>query len=248
MGTGSIEAVTLDLWFTLIAHDELYDNKITGARTSGVAKALEAAGYDVSLERISKAFDASGQRLEQQYWKANRDLDTEGQVKILLECLGIEPEAGLVAAVADPYANAVMHVEPFLVDGVREALESLQDNGLTLALISNTGRTPGQAMRKVIRKMGILDFFEVTTFSSDTGYLKPDPRIFEATLSRIGARPERTVHVGDHDTLDVKGAKGYGMKSVKVLQYAHDRRPCREADLCIDTMYELPDAVLRLMR
>ncbi len=188
----------------------------------------------------------SGRYLEQ-YWATYRDMDTDGQVKNLLECMGIEPAPDLVASVADPYANAVLQVEPFLVDGVREALESLRDSGLRLALISNTGRTPGQAMRKVIGKMGILDFFEVTMFSNEAGYLKPDSRIFEATLSRIGARPEQTVHVGDHDVLDVKGAKDYGMKSIKVLQYASNGKANHKSDLCIDTMYELPDAVLRLM-
>jgi FMN phosphatase YigB (HAD superfamily) len=246
MGAGSIEAVTLDLWFTLIAHDEFYDDKITEARISGIAKALHDAGQDVSREKIVEAFGRSGKHLEQ-HWATYRDMDTDGQVKILLECMGIEPEQGLVASIADPYANAVLHVEPFLVDGALEALEALRDSGLRLALISNTGRTPGQAMRKVIRKMGILDFFEVTTFSNEAGYLKPDSRIFEATLSRIGARPEQTVHVGDHDVLDVTGAKGYGMKSIKVLQYASSGKANRESDLCIDTMYELPDAILRLM-
>jgi FMN phosphatase YigB (HAD superfamily) len=246
MGAGSIEAVTLDLWFTLIAHDEFYDDKITEARISGIAKALHDAGQDVSREKIVEAFGRSGKHLEQ-HWATYRDMDTDGQVKILLEYMGIEPEQGLVASVADPYANAVLHVEPFLVDGALEALEALRDSGLRLALISNTGRTPGQAMRKVIRKMGILDFFEVTTFSNEAGYLKPDSRIFEATLSRIGARPEQTVHVGDHDVLDVTGAKGYGMKSIKVLQYASNGKANRESDLCIDTMYELPDAILRLM-
>jgi putative hydrolase of the HAD superfamily len=247
MDTGSIEAVTLDLWFTLIAHDEFYDEKITEARVSGITKALLDAGYDFSGEKIAEAFGSSGRYLER-YWSTYRDMDTDGQVKVLLKCLGIEPEPGLVDSVADPYANAVLHVEPFLVDGAREALEALQDSGLRLALISNTGRTPGQAMRKVIGKMGILDFFEVTTFSNEAGYLKPDSRIFEATLSRIGARPEQTIHVGDHDVLDVKGAKGYGMKSIKVLQYASNSKANHESDLCIDTIHDLPDAVLRLMR
>jgi putative hydrolase of the HAD superfamily len=247
MHTGSIEAVTVDLWFTLIAHDKFYDDKITEARLSGIAEALRDAGHDISREKIVDAFSASGRYLEQ-YWATYRDMDTDGQVKILLDCMGIEPVPDLVASVADPYANAVLHVEPFLVEGALEALEAIRDSGLKLALISNTGRTPGQAMRKVIRKMGIIDFFEVTTFSNETGYLKPDSRIFETTLSRIGARPEQTVHVGDHDLLDVKGAKDYGMKSIKVLQYASNRKANGESDLCIDTMYELPDAILQLMK
>ncbi len=247
MPRSSIDTVTLDLWFTLIAHDGLYDDRIREYRYAGVARALRAAGHDRTRDEIVAAFDGSGRLLEER-WSTYRDVDTEEQVGILLRCLGIEPEPELAAAVADPYANAVLHVEPFAVDGAREALAALQDSGLRLALISNTGRTPGAAMRKVMGRLGLLDFFEVTTFSNEAGYLKPDPRIFALTLSRMGAEPGRTVHVGDHDVLDVMGARGFGMRSIKVRQHAAAAGPGGgEPDACIDTLYELPDAILRLM-
>ncbi len=61
MGAGSIEAVTLDLWFTLIAHDKFYDDKITATRMKGVSKALQDAGYSVPEEKMAEAFYALGQ-------------------------------------------------------------------------------------------------------------------------------------------------------------------------------------------
>lgn len=246
MPRNSIDTVTLDLWFTLIAHDEFYDDKIREYRYEGVARALGEAGYDVPRERIVSAFESSGVILEER-WATYRDLDTAEQVGILLECLGIAPEPALVASVAEPYANAVLHVEPFVADGALDALEAIRDSGLRLALISNTGRTPGQAMRKVMRKLGLLDFFEVTTFSNEAGYLKPDRRIFEQTLMRMGAEPEHAVHAGDHDVLDVKGAKSCGMMSIRVLKYARQGQAACEPDACIDTIRELPDAISRLM-
>ena len=246
MSRNSIDTVTLDLWFTLIAHDGLYDDRIREYRYAGVSRALRAAGHDRTREDIAAAFESSGQILEAR-WSTCRDVDTAEQVGMLLRCLGIAPEPGLVAAVAEPYANAVLHVEPFAVDGAREALAALQDSGLRLALISNTGRTPGAAMRKIMGRLGLLDFFEVTTFSNEAGYLKPDPRIFALTLSRMGTEPGRAVHVGDHDVLDVKGAKGFGMRSVKVRQHATASPAGCEPDACIDTLYELPDAIFQMM-
>jgi putative hydrolase of the HAD superfamily len=246
MPRNQIDTVTFDLWNTLIAHDEFYDGRIRESRMAGMAKALHAANHDLSMEEIAAAYKASEPFLEER-WATGRDMDTDEQVEVLLRCLGIEPEPGLVEAVADPYANAVLHVEPFIVEGAMEALESIRDSGLRLALISNTGRTPGAAMRKVIGKMRLLDFFEVTTFSNEAGYLKPHPRIFELTLARMGAEPQRTVHVGDHVELDVRGAKGYGMRSVHVLRYAGNEKAAFKPDVCIDTMYELPDAIFNLM-
>jgi putative hydrolase of the HAD superfamily len=241
-----IDTVTFDLWNTLIAHDEFYDGRIQEARYEGIARVLHDAGQDVSRKDIMGAYAGSDKYLNER-WAMERDMDTGEQVEVLLRCLGIAPEPGLVEAVADPYANAVLHVEPFLVDGTLEALDRIRDSGLRLALISNTGRTPGVAMRKVIGKMGLLDYFEVATFSNEAGYLKPHPRIFELTLDRLGAKPGQTVHVGDHDVLDVQGAKASGMKSVRVLQYAGDKSTTCEPDACVATMDKVPDAIFDLM-
>jgi hypothetical protein len=37
------------------------------------------------------------------------------------------------------------------------------------------------------------------------------------------------------------------MKSIRVLQYAGNGQATCKPDACIDTMYELPDAIFRLM-
>jgi putative hydrolase of the HAD superfamily len=242
-----IDTVTFDLWNTLIAHDEFYDGRIREARYAGTVRALGEAGHSVSREDVVSAYESSETHLVER-WATDRDMDTDEQVEVLLRCLGIPPEPRLVKAVSDPYANAVLQVEPFLVDGTLEALDSILERGLRLALISNTGRTPGAAMRKVIGKMGLLDYFEVTTFSNEAGYLKPHPHIFEMTLSSMGAKPGQTVHVGDHDVLDVQGAKAYGMKSVRVLQYAGDQSTTCEPDACVPTMEHVPDAIFELMK
>ena len=39
-----IEVVTFDLWFTLIAHDEYYDDRLRDVRARGIGKALQKAG------------------------------------------------------------------------------------------------------------------------------------------------------------------------------------------------------------
>lgn len=247
MSRNLIDTVTFDLWNTLIAHDEFYDDRIREARYAGTVRELSYAGHNVSRGDVVSAYESSETHLAER-WATDRDMDTGEQVEVLLRCMGIQPEPRLVKAVSGPYANAVLQVEPFLVDGALEALDKILESGLRLALISNTGRTPGAAMRKVIGKMGLLDYFEVTTFSNEAGYLKPHPRIFEMTLSGMGAKPGQTVHVGDHDVLDVRGAKAYGMKSVRVLQYAGDKSTTCEPDACVAMMEHVPDAIFKMMQ
>jgi putative hydrolase of the HAD superfamily len=247
MPRNQIDTVTFDLWNTLIAHDEFYDDRIRDARYAGTVRELCDAGHHVSREDVIRAYESSETHLAER-WATDLDMDTGERVEVLRRCMGIQPEPRLVKAVSGPHANAVLQVEPFLVDGTLEALDSILESGLRLALISNTGRTPGAAMRKVIGKMGLLDYFEVATFSNEAGYLKPHPRIFEMTLSSMGAKPGQTVRVGDHDVLDVRWAKAYGVKSVRALQYAGDKSTTCEPDACVPTMEHVPDAIFNMMR
>ena len=242
-----IEAVTFDLWFTLIAHDHLYDDRLRAVRTAGIKAALEAEGVFVTDDDITRAYASSKSYLEQR-WSQNLDVDTPEQVEILLKCLGIEPSPKLISATEKPYAEAVLQVEPFLVEGAGEVLDSLKNSGVKLGLISNTGRTPGKSMRKIMDRLGILRYFEVTTFSNETGYLKPDGRIFSSTLDELRAAPARTVHVGDHPLLDVQGSKEFGMKCIHFTRYAPAIKVPHVPDRSVEALCQIPEAISYLDR
>ena len=242
-----IEAVTFDLWFTLIAHDQDYDERLREVRTTGIISALEAEEITVSKEAVAQAY-VDSEKLLQERWSCNMDVDTPQQVEILLKCMGIDASSETVASVAVPYAEAVLYVEPYLVDGAMEALAAIKSSGVKLALISNTGRTPGMAMRKVMQRLGILSFFPVTTFSNEMGYLKPDWRIFASTLNRLGTTPDKAVHIGDHQVLDVQGSKEYGMRSIHVTRYAPCINCTHVPDITVETLRQIPDAFTALNR
>lgn len=238
----TIEAVTFDLWFTLIAHDRDYDDRLRAARTAGLAAVLKAWNLPASEAAINQAY-ADSEKYLQESWARNVDVDTPEQVRILLQFLDVEPAPELVAELVPPYAEAVLQVEPYLVDGAAEVLDNIRDSGAKLALISNTGRTPGTAMRKVMQRLGILKYFPVTTFSNEVGYLKPDWRIFASTLGRLGAAPGQTVHIGDHQVLDVRGAREFGMRSIHVTRYAPEIACSHTPDASVETLRQLPAAL-----
>ena len=89
-------------------------------------------------------------------------------------------------------------------------------------LISNTGATPGPALRPVLDGYGILPLLDVATFSDEAGECKPAPGIFHRTLSALGVRPEEAVFVGDTPELDVAGPQRVGMWTVQVGEMAQD--------------------------
>ena len=65
-----------------------------------------------------------------------------------------------------------------------------------------------------MKATGIEDYFDPIVISSDHGFRKPDPRLFQAALDGIGAEPGEVVFVGNDMHRDIFGAGRMGMKTV----------------------------------
>ncbi|MFE2850101.1 HAD-IA family hydrolase [Streptomyces lavendulae] len=82
--------------------------------------------------------------------------------------------------------------------------------GLKLALLSNSfGLDPFNPYRHA----GIWDLFDVHVVSELVGLAKPDPAIYELTLSRMGLAPAECVFVDDH-AVNLPPAAALGITTV----------------------------------
>ena len=115
---------------------------------------------------------------------------------------------------------------------------------MTLALVSNTMRTPGVALRTMLARAGLLDLFAHTTFSDELEIRKPAPEIFRAALRSVNGDAASAVHVGDDRVLDVDGAHAAGLRAVQVL--GRSGRAAPDADRTIIRLGELPAAIASL--
>ena len=97
-----------------------------------------------------------------------------------------------------------------VMPGVPQALERLQRQGLTLAVVSNSDGTCAQSLDEA----GLLRYMNFVIDSAEVGVEKPDPRIFEIAVARCGANPRRTLYVGDLYHADVVGARGAGLHAL----------------------------------
>jgi putative hydrolase of the HAD superfamily len=128
--------------------------------------------------------------------------------------------------------------------GAKQALISLKEKGLKLAVVTDAPRL--QAWLR-LSAMKLDDFFDIVVALEDTGKLKPHKLPFEAALKKLKVKPSECLMVGDNPERDVKGAKALGMKTCHAkygLTYKADKT---KADFVIKNIKELP-AVVRKCR
>jgi putative hydrolase of the HAD superfamily len=216
-GTGMLRAVTFDLWQTLILDRPEGLRQARAGRVQGMHDVLVRRGHALSVDEVERAYDAVGEHLET-LWKTQRDIGTRGQVRLLLGVLGLygvlARDEPVMAALEEAYGLPILSALPVANAGAAEVLETLSARGLVLALICNTGRTPGSLLRIVLERLGLGRFLSVLTFSDELGLRKPHAEIFLRTLAALGVPAAEAAHVGDDVTTDVAGARAAGMRAI----------------------------------
>ena len=216
----NLQAITFDVWQTLISDPDGAEDERHVLRGHRMAEVLGRAGYRVAAADLAAACYVAAEAMEAEVWSRDRDLDTPEQIGYVLRALRpafAEPlDEGVLAALAGAYADVALAIPPGLIFGVPEVLAECRARELRLGVICNTGRTPGQVLRRLFARYGILESFATLTFSNELRLRKPKPAIFTDTLSALGVPAEAAVHVGDDPRTDVAGSKAVGMRAVHV--------------------------------
>jgi putative hydrolase of the HAD superfamily len=215
-----IRMVTFDFWQTLLADTPASGPAARALRLEGVRAALAGAGHHYDAAAL-EAGDGRALAALDAIWRTHRDVGPAEQLRIVLQALdpGLPGKLGpdALAAVARAYAEPVLTHGPVVAPGAVAAIRALAARGLTLGIVSNTGRTPGSVLRRLLARAGVLDGFRVLSFSDEVGARKPSAAIFQRTLDAAGCPPAAAVHIGDDPVTDVGGARALGMRALHYL-------------------------------
>jgi putative hydrolase of the HAD superfamily len=199
--------VTFDCWQTLI-----YDRGARGLSRSRIDQMVAITQIDP--QRIGAAFAAAWVE-HQRAWHRRVAFNGPEITQHVLQALGVElspeREAELVSALEDDLLTHDIGV----IDGARELLSELRSAGVRVALICDTGFSPGRVVRQLLARVGLLEHLEVQIFSDEIRVPKPHPRAFTAALEGLGASASSAVHVGDLRRSDIAGARAAGMGTVR---------------------------------
>lgn len=239
--TRRLTALTFDFWNTLYAADGGTMEKVRPRRMQAMRRLLALGGVHLSEDEMQQAY-RSGFDAYMAAWTEGRHFGAREQVLHFLDRFGVNPAAldqeEILRTVLEIEDSSLL-AELELLPGVRETIPALAGAGYRLGIISDTSLTPGRILRDVLKKDGLLDYFSVLTFSDETGYPKPDRRMFESTLAELGTEPARAAHVGDTPRTDIAGAKAMGMVTIRCAGSTDNEEP-PEADFVIRDHREIP--------
>ena len=106
------------------------------------------------------------------------------------------------------------YVEPLFKD--------IRDSGCKVGIVSNTEAVLTQYD---LSRFPLLLAADTVVLSSEAGVRKPDPRIFQLALERLGGSAEGSAFVGNSLAEDVEGARRAGLRAVHLDDGARGIEP-----------------------
>lgn len=149
----------------------------------------------LNLSRDEKVCDGFWQELTRD-WMAQTGIDPKSE-----EAIWNEAWQGLYGSQSRVFK---------LFDDSLEALQAMKSKGLKIAAVSNWD----YSLHRVLKLLKIDVLFDVVVASLEEGMEKPDPKIFQIALDRLGANASNTIHVGDSPLDDVQGARNAGLHAI----------------------------------
>jgi len=198
-------AVFFDVDFTLIHPGPAFQGNGYAEACARHGLVVDAARFDAAVAAASATLHAEGGVYDPQVFI--------GYTLRIIEEMGGSGAAAAAAArdLFDAWASCHHFT---LYEEVPEVLRALHADGYTIGLISNTQRS-----LKTFEEHFALDgLFTVAISSSDHGYMKPHPSIFEEGLRRAGVGAGEAVMVGDSVPHDIAGALRIGMRGILVAR------------------------------
>lgn len=229
-----LKAITFDFWDTLykIPRNEGFAKW----RVDMFQETLGDMGYLVDTDSIREAFYDSWQYANHYQIECGLDLTPRGQMEFVLNQLKFKLSMDEWKKAYEVYTS--IKTPPQLNDGVLEVLPVLASR-YEMAVICNTGISPGLMLRDLMRTDGIFGYFAVTVFSDEVRWAKPNVKIFEYTLQQLGVPNYAAAHVGDNSNTDMVGARAAGMTTVWLAPDAHITEITADCDHRIRSLSEL---------
>ena len=128
-------------------------------------------------------------------------------------------------------------------DGIHNVLETLKQNGIKIAVVSNKA----DKMAKIVVEKIFGNIFDFVVGKRDGYPTKPDPKLTLEVIDILGVNPQECAFVGDSG-MDMAAAKNSGCLAVGVLWGFRESQELQEngADYLLEKTLDIPELIRKL--
>jgi len=230
-----LKVVSLDLWDTIIEDDLNLEEKRGEIRINKLYEYLTP--LNISKDKIKEAYEKMSEWLFSTQKKSEKSINVSKQIYYIFKQFQMVPNGPILEDIKMSYETAIFEVPPKLIDNVEPFLEKLKKLNLKLCILSDSGRTPGWALKEILNRYKLLDYFDKVFFSDEIGFVKPNKNSFNRIIKEFKVEKEEVVHIGDNLEKDILGAKNFG---INYIYFSKDKE--NEIEPCgknFDEIYEI---------
>jgi len=235
-----LKAVTFDFWNTLFVDTRGRERE--RRRAALLRTELERAGRPASEGALAASLQASWDYFDHVWVHEQRTPPCSELIDAILASLRARLDEPSRRRLVDGFEHMLLDCPPDPMPGTIYALPLLAER-YRLAIICDTGYSPGVVLRELLERHGMLAYFAYLFFSNEHGMSKPDVRVFRHTLDELGVSAPEAAHVGDIQRTDIAGAQAAGMAAVHFVGANNHDAQSSTADLMVRHFDELPQAL-----
>lgn len=214
-----IKVITFDFWNTLF--DSSNGHIRNNERISAIAEELSKLGVATDIE-LNPLLSKAMEYFNSEWIHKQITPDALQLIEFIWTELKLKKDLFAMGRLKTIFEEAVLYYPPALTDGVSEALSELEQS-YKLAIVSDTGFSPGRVLKSLLNTEEILHYFSAFSFSNETKTAKPNKYAFDYALQQLDCKPEEAIHIGDIERTDIIGAKSIGMKAIRYYGDAKSR-------------------------
>lgn len=203
---------SFDLWLTLIKSNPAYKP----ARNSLFK---DFFSIEESLEKVSEViryYDVLSNQISE---NTGRHFKYKEIYFLVLSALKIDISRISSEKIDDFYNETAKLFEkypPVLLNNSTDNLfKEITSSGKTISIMSNTAFIEGKLLKNILELYGLSKFISFQLYSDETGWSKPNPKLFALMENEVKKMNNNTntriLHIGDNQKADFQGALNAGI-------------------------------------
>lgn len=114
----------------------------------------------------------------------------------------------------------MQYLPELIAKDIHLTFKEIHNQGKTMNILSNTGFIHGITLRKVLEYYELSDFFSFQIYSDETGYSKPNSKMFQLVYEKANlikkVNKKDIIHIGDNKSADYQGALDFGFQGILI--------------------------------